>query len=190
MAASERLHRRHGRRPVDVDDRQRPRRPASVPHRPARARRAVPDDRLVGPLRPRLAQRRPAAVRGAGHADRRLLRRASAATAPATSAPSTTASSSPSIPKNPLPFASPGGDVYREEQDGEFDAAGSAEPAVGGRVSRRPRAPGADQVVRAGVPDADGRCPRCMQFDARSRRSHAASTASTATPRGRSAQTA
>ena len=53
VAARRRLRRRHRRRPLDVDHRQRPRRPAPVPHRPARARRAVPDDRLVGPLRPR-----------------------------------------------------------------------------------------------------------------------------------------
>ena len=35
------LCRRPRRRPLDVDDRQRPRRPAPVPHRPARPRRAV-----------------------------------------------------------------------------------------------------------------------------------------------------
>ena len=102
------VHRRHRRRPLDVDDRQQPRRPAPVPHRPARPRRRLPHHRLVGPLRPGLAERQPAAVRRPGHPDRRLLRRDRTATAPTTSAPSTPASASNVDPTNPLPFASPG----------------------------------------------------------------------------------
>ena len=62
VAAHRRVHRRHRRRPLDVDDRRQPRRPDAVPHRPAHARRRVPDARRLGPLRPRHAQRQPAAV--------------------------------------------------------------------------------------------------------------------------------
>ena len=34
-------------------------------------------------------------------------------------------------PKNPLPFASPGPDVFHEEQTGEFELLGRLESAVG-----------------------------------------------------------
>ena len=62
VAAHRRLRRRHRRRPLDVDDRQQPRRPDAVPLRPAHARRRVPQRSAPGSLRPRLAQRQPAAV--------------------------------------------------------------------------------------------------------------------------------
>ena len=75
VAARRLVRRRHRRRPLALDDRQRPRRPAPVPHRPARPRRGSSDDRLVGLLRAGHAQREPAGVRRAGRADRRLLRR-------------------------------------------------------------------------------------------------------------------
>ena len=61
-AAHRRVHRRHRRHPLDVHDRRQPRRPDAVPHRPAHARRRVPDARRLGPLRPRHAERQPAAV--------------------------------------------------------------------------------------------------------------------------------
>ena len=44
-----------------------------------------------------------------------------------------------------------------EEQKSEFDLLGEFEQLSLGRVPRRPRPARADQVVRAGVPDADGR---------------------------------
>ena len=58
-----RVRRRPGLRALDVHDRQRPRRRVPDAPRPAHARRAAADDRLVGALRPRHAEREPAAVR-------------------------------------------------------------------------------------------------------------------------------
>ena len=63
-----------GRRPLDVDDRQQPRRADAVPFRPAHDRRRVPDARRLGALRARLAQRQPAAVHLDRHA--RILEQA------------------------------------------------------------------------------------------------------------------
>ena len=60
-------------------------------------------------------------------------------------------------PKNPLPFASPGARRLPRRAGGRVRAAGPAEPALGRQVSRRPCAAGTDQVVRAGLPHADGR---------------------------------
>ena len=82
---------------------------------------------------------------------------ASAATAATTSGPSTTACACNVDPKNPLPFAAPGPDVFREEQRGEFDLLGRLNRPGRRRVSRRPGAAGPHQVVRAGLPHADGR---------------------------------
>ena len=56
------LRRRHRRDPLDVHDRQQPRRPDGVPHRPPSARRLPSDDRRLDPLRAGVAERRPAAV--------------------------------------------------------------------------------------------------------------------------------
>ncbi len=75
VSAARLVRRRPGRGPLGVDHRQQSRGPTAIPHRPARARRAVSHDRLLDPLRPGLDQRQPAEVRRAGHADRRLLRR-------------------------------------------------------------------------------------------------------------------
>ena len=123
VAAPRRLHRRPRRRPFDVDDRQQPRRPAAIPHRPAQSGGRVSDDRLVGALRTRLAQRQPAAVRRAGHAAGRLLRRRRRPRLrlPRPGAPGRALKVDP---KNPLPFASPGADKFREEQKAEFDLLG------------------------------------------------------------------
>ena len=82
-----------------------------------------PDDRLVGPLRARLAERRPAqfVVLGTpiadccggmgGHGASYL-------------GPEHDGVQLAVDPKNPLPFAAPGADVFREEQAREFDLLG------------------------------------------------------------------
>ena len=61
-------------------------------------------------------------------------------------------------PKNPLPFAAPGaGRLPRGAAGASSSCCGELNRLVGGRVSRRPGAAGPDQVVRAGLPHADGR---------------------------------
>ena len=60
-------------------------------------------------------------------------------------------------PKNPLPFATPGTDVYREEQQGEFELLGRLNRLAAVEYPARRRDAGPDQVVRAGVSHADGR---------------------------------
>ena len=190
VAPPGRLHRRHRRRPLDVDHRQQPRRPAPVPHRPPRARRGLPDDRLVGPLRARLAQRQPAAVRRPGHAAGRLLRRSGGARRPTTSAPSTTASSWPIDPKNPLPFAHAGPRRLPRGAAGRVRAAGRAERLSAVAVSRRPRAAGPDQVVRAGLPHAGRRAGGRSDFSSREPPRRRPSTAWTSRRRRPSASSA
>ena len=155
VAASRRLHRRHRGDPLDVDDRQQPRRPASVPHRPAHARRAV-SQRSARGCTTGWARSTTTCRNSSSWARRSPIAAAGwAATARAISAPSTTVFSLSVDPHNPLPFAAPGRDVFREEQADEFELLGRLNRSVGGQVSRRPRSPRADQVVRAGLPHAD-----------------------------------
>ncbi len=157
VAARGRLHRRHRRRPLDVDDRQRPRRPAAVPHRPAHARRASSRRSARGSTT--ASARSTTTCRSSSSWARRSPTAAAAwaATAPATSAPSTTASSSPSIPRTRSPSPRPAREVFREEQAGEFELLGRLNRLSARQVSRRPGAPRPDQVVRAGLPHADRR---------------------------------
>ena len=164
VAAPRRLRRRHRRRPLDVDDRQRPRRPAPVPHRPARPRRAVPDHRLVGPLRPGLAERQPAAVRRPRHAARRLLRRHGR---PRRQLPRPRARRRPARRRPEEPAA-----VRRARRrrlprgaGGRVRAARPAEPArrPSSTPTTRPCGPGSS---RTSWPSACRRpCPRCCDFD-------------------------
>ena len=134
-----------------------------VPHRPAHARRRVPDDRLLGPLRPRLAQRQPAAVR------RRWARRSPTAgrrQRPRRHYLGPGARRRPLHvdPANPLPFAAPGPDDFREEQRAEF--------ALLGRLNRLPACEYPDDPAlrrgssRTSWPSAcRPPCPRCCDFD-------------------------
>ena len=59
-------------------------------------------------------------------------------------------------PKNPLPFGVPPGDKFLEEQKAEFDLLGKLN-RLSGSNTRTTRSSGRDQVVRAGLPDADCR---------------------------------
>ena len=140
----------------------------------------VPDDRLVGPLRARLAQRRPAqfVVLGTpiadccggmgGHGASYL-------------GPEHDGVQLAVDPKNPLPFASPGPDVFREEQAARVRPAGPAQPPLGASSTPTTRrsAPGSSPTS---WPSACRRpCPRSCSFadePARPRRS----TAWTTTP--------
>ena len=60
-------------------------------------------------------------------------------------------------PANPLPFAKPGLPVRPAEAAIKDELLGRLNRLVGARVPRRRQAPRPDQVVRAGLPDADGR---------------------------------
>ena len=60
-------------------------------------------------------------------------------------------------PSDPLPFARPGVPVGPTEGGDQGRPAGAAQPARGARVPVRLQAPRPDQVVRAGLPHADGR---------------------------------
>ena len=112
------------RHPLDVDDRQRPRGTASIPHRPAHARGAVSHDRLVGPLWPRVA--RTTTCRASSCSARRLPIAAAdwGATARSYLGPEHDGIQLSVDPRNPLPFATPARDVFREEQAGEFELLG------------------------------------------------------------------
>ena len=169
VAAPRRLRRRPGHRPLDVDHRQQPRRPAAVPHRPPRARRAVSHDRLVGSLRPGLAQRQPAAVRRAGHAVAdccggigahggqlprpRAQRRAAGGRS-----------------HEPAPLrAGPPTDVYREEQASRVRPAAAGSTGWRRSSIRTIPALGPHQVVRAGLPHAAA-VPDVVDFEHETRR--------------------
>ena len=71
-------------------------------------------------------------------------------------------------PKNPLPFAGPGTDVYREEQQRRIRPARSAQPSGRRRISRRRRARSPHQGLRAGLSHA-GRRSRGRQLRRRDR---------------------
>ena len=60
-------------------------------------------------------------------------------------------------PDNPLPFVSPGPDVYREEQEREFEFLEKLNNLSAVEYPDRSGSDGANQVLRARVPDADGR---------------------------------
>ena len=60
-------------------------------------------------------------------------------------------------PKNPLPFGTPGREVYVEEQASEFELLGRLNRLSALEVPRRSGACGSDQGVRAGLPHADRR---------------------------------
>ena len=178
VAPPGRLHRRHRRRPLDVDDRQQPRRPAPVPHRPAHAR---------GRSSPRSARgsttasaRSTTTCRSSSSWARRspTAAAASEATARTTSAPSTTASSWPSTRRTRSPSPRPGRTSTARSSRREFELLGrlnrlSAVEYPDDPALRRP-----DQVVRAGLPHADRR-PRGAPLRARRPSDAGASTAST-----------
>ena len=112
-----------------------------------------------------------------------------AATAPATSAPSTTASSSRSTPRTRCPSPRPEPTSTARSSASEFDLLGRLNRLSAVQYPDDPAPAGPDQVVRAGLPDADGR-PRGLAGSPTSRRASASSTASTTTPRGPSASSA
>ena len=114
-----------------------------------------PDARRLGPLRPRHAERQPAAVHLDRHA--RVLEQARTAT---TSARRTTPCRCASIPSNPLDFGRPERPFSAEAQSDRHRPDRRAQRAARRRVSRRSGAGGPHRVVRAGLPHADGRCPR------------------------------
>ena len=136
--------RRHRGRPLALDLGQRPRGPAPVPHRPARARGGASDDRLVGRLRPGDAQRGPAGVRRAGRADRRLLRRLVDSRR---GLPRAGARRRPAQPRRQgaaaVRRAGLGHDARGPGR--RVRPAGPAQSPGGHRLSRRPGAAGADQ---------------------------------------------
>ena len=69
-------------------------------------------------------------------------------------------------PSNPLPFGTRGqGRARPRSRQNEFAFIRELNRLVGGRVPRGRPAAGADQGVRAGLPDADGRCPRSLDLD-------------------------
>ena len=146
--------RRHS---LDVDDGQQPRRPASIPHRAAHARGAVSDDRLVGPLWARcsMSDDLPRFVvigtpiadccGGMGGHGASYL------------GPEHDGIQLSVDPKNPSPLRDAGARRLPRRAGRRVRASGPAEPPLRRQVSRRPRPASADQVVRAGLPHADGR---------------------------------
>ena len=95
-------------------------------------------------------------LRRAGHADRRLLRRHRRARGqlPRSRAQRRAVGHRP---QEPPALRRAGQRRLSRGAAGRVRAAGPAEPLVGGRVSGRRGAAGPDQVLRAGLPHADGR---------------------------------
>ena len=159
------LHRRHRRHPLDVHDRRQPRCADAVPHRPAHARRRVPDARRLGALRPRHAQREPAAVHHHGQA--RVLEREGRPL------------SRPGSRRGADPRRSGQSARLRQarrsrcsaaEQKIGFDLVGKLNKLQGGRVSRRPGARRPHQVATNWPSACRNRCPRCSTSPRRPRR--------------------
>ena len=113
-----------------------------------------PDDRRLDPLRARVAERRPAAVHLDGACARVAVLRRRRLRLPRPRARGGRAQGRSE--RTRCRSRGRACRVGRSEAPIKADAPGPAEPARRRRVSRRRQAASPDQVVRAGLPDADG----------------------------------
>ncbi len=116
-----------------------------------------PDDRLVGALRPGFAQRRPAAVRRDGHAAWPIAAAAWADTGQVIWVPSTPACSLARIQRIRSPSPCPRRRCTARSNSASSSCSTGCNRLAQSRVSRRCGDASPHQVLRAGLPHADGR---------------------------------